>query len=779
MKAQNVKRLVRLAGVSRGKLVIAVAFCWLLMTGCQGKKQTAVPVMEDTRGMTFEIADSGQVRSVDEQTAEFLKSNRAIGSLPSEEPNQVITAPVENTEGQVIAVEAGAQDVTQSLPNDLPPLGKAPVAQQGEPKVIASSPASDDVSNGPTESGEESLSADDKLLAPPLQPVPFSVRIPVLDEPGMADEMISVDFNEVDILFVLKTVSEITGINFIVKEGVSGKVSVLSPTQIRLGDLYGFLESILEMNGYAAVPVGDQVKIVPRAEASGQNRHIRIGADPAQIAQSDSVITQIIPLRHAEAGQVSNILRPLLATDSYLATHPPNSILITDTSANIHHLAKMIQQLDVPGAKEAVTVLPLKYASAQVLSKQISDVLAQEGNNPAQKQRGGAGAHIETQARILPDIRTNALIIRANAQETGRIVEAAKRLDVEQPQGATNVHVQYLKNAPAEELAKDLTAALLPNLEAAGAIGNLQQVHIAANVGTNSLVITATAQDYKVLNEIIEKLDIVREQVLVELKIIEVSEDVLQEIGIDWATLDEAVADSVRYFADTNFGVRLDRVQGNLRGFSVGAFKQVGENVGIAGILHALEKTSGVNVLLTPSILTSNHQSANIIAADTIAFVDQSRITETTDLLTPTVIKSFSYQDVGVILDITPHVSQGGVVRLEVESEFTKLIESVTGVSSDTPTRAKRRVETTVTMMSGATIVIGGLIRDDKVTVEHKIPVLGDIPLLGHLFRAKKDQMQKTNLLIFITPYVLGSPESLDEITRKKQAEMAPKLQSG
>ena len=334
----------------------------------------------------------------------------------------------------------------------------------------------------------------------------------------------------------------------------------------------------------------------------------------------------------------------------------------------------------------------------------------------------------------------------------------------------------YLENAQAKEAAASLTAALT-NLRITGALEATQQVQVTADEGTNALIIAASAQDYKVIAGITEKLDIVREQVLVEMLIMEVGEDSLTEIGIDWATLDEAVEDSVRFFGATNFGPRVDFASGDLEGLAVGAWRADGSDVTIGGILHALEKQSGVNILSTPCITTSNHSKAKIIVGENRPFVMESRITES-DPLTPTVIKRYEYKKVGISLEITPHISQGGMVRLEIDSEFSKLIEDVTTSSTDTPTTAQRQAQTVISMKSGSTIVIGGLIRDDKTTIEKKIPLLGDLPLVGGLFKFQRERLQKTNLLIFITPHVLGNQEDMEQITEKKRKEMEPALEN-
>jgi general secretion pathway protein D len=615
-------------------------------------------------------------------------------------------------------------------------------------------------------------------LATPAESVPSRapVPLPALEEPGMADELIYVNFDQVDIRVMLKTIGDITGINFVVDDSVSGTVTVMSPSKIRLGDIYGVMESVLDVKGYAAVPAGagGLVKIVPRADAVRRNLEVRIGADPAEIPQNDSLVTQIMPLKYAEAREVELIVKALLSTGLNVVIYPrTNSIVITDTSANIHHIAEIISNLDVPGSKEEVTVIALQYASAEVLSEQIVRIMDEGTGAPLPAARTRITPTTETGRKIMPDTRTNSLIAVANPEDTEIIEALAKKLDVERPRGADNVHVVYLENASADEAAKSLTAALA-NLRITGTAEASQQVQVTADEGTNSLIITASAQDYEVIAGIIEKLDIVREQVLVEMMIMEIGEDSLKEIGIDWATLDEAVAGSVRGFAATNFGPRVDFVGGDYEGLAVGGWRASGDNVGIGAILSALEKVSGVNILSTPHIMTSNHNTATILVGENKAFVNNSRITETTDFLTPTVIKTFEYRDVGITLEITPHISQAGMVKLEINSEFSKVIEDVTSVSADTPTTSQRQATTVVSMKDGSTVVIGGLIRDDKTTSVKKIPLIGDIPVVGNLFKFQRERLEKTNLLMFITPHVVTDQEDMEQITEIKRREMEP-----
>ena len=602
------------------------------------------------------------------------------------------------------------------------------------------------------------------------------VYMPALLKPGMADKLISLDFDQVDIKIFIKTVGELTGINFLIDDNIRGTVTLISPTKIRVGEVYEVFESVLQVKGYAAIPAGRIVKIIPRADASKSNILIRVGSNPALIPQNDSLVTQIIPIRFANIAEISSSLTPLVSTGGNLTTYPQtNSVLLTDTSSNIHRIAKLIQELDTEGAKENITLIRLKYGSARTISEQIKQIMQQStvasGSRIARAAPRGASAIL----KILPDERTNSLILVANPDDTEIIRELVTKLDVESPIEASNIHVIYLKHAEAADVEKSLSA-VLGQLVSGSKIESREPLQVTADESTNSLIIVASAQYYKIIVDIIDKLDVVREQVLVEFQIIEASDDVLKEIGVDWATIDEAVADSVRGFALTNLGPRVEAASGNLEGLSIGVHKEVGGQAAIGAVLNALEKHSGINVLSTPHILTSNHQEATIVVADNVPYVRDSRVTEL-DPATPTKIQTYDFKDVGIELKVTPHISPGDFVRLEVDASFSKLVPSAaTGViSGETPTTATRDIETVISIPSRATVVIGGLIRDDKETIEKKVPLLGDMPLVGGLFRVNSDRVQKTNLLLFITPRVLTTEEALEQITElKKQQTLQP-----
>ena len=606
---------------------------------------------------------------------------------------------------------------------------------------------------------------------PALRDMDSSVEMPLLKAPGAADKLISLDLSAVDIRVFIKTVGQLTGVNFLVDDKVTGTVTLISPSKIRLGEVYSVLESVLQTKGFAAVRAGSLVKIVPRADGARGNLPIRVGGDPVSIPVDDSLITQIIPLQYADATQASTVMSSLISTSGQVVTFPEtNTIIVTDTSSAVHRAARIIQELDVEGPQEGIEVVPLKYASANSISEQIMQIMQRGQAQTARLRRGASDPQTAVGLlKVLPDDRTNSIVIVAGPAETDMVKRIIAKLDVERPLEAGNIHVIYLEHAEAAEIEKSVSAAM-GRITGGSTAERREPFQITSDESTNSLIVVASPQDYSLVEEMVAKLDIVREQVLIEFQIVEASDDTLKKLGFDWATLDEATADSIRGFGYTNLGPREDALSGSLEGLGIGLWKRIGDTPEIGAILMALERNSGVNILSTPHILTSNHQEAKIVVGENVPFVSQSRVTEF-DPATPTAIRSFDFKDVGVELTVRPHVSSGGSVRLEIDASFSKLIEGTTGLGSETPTTAQRKATTTISIGSGSTVVIGGLMRDDKDTVETKVPLLGDLPLVGGLFRSERELMQKTNLLLFITPHVLTDRGGLADMTERKKRE--------
>jgi len=607
------------------------------------------------------------------------------------------------------------------------------------------------------------------VLQPPLPaPTPTETpepkpeaRAPVrepISPPKAADQLVSVNFNEVDIRVVVQVVAELTGKNFIIDDRVRGTVTVISPTKISVPELYDVLQSILDVKGYAAVEAGRMIKILPRAEATKRNRVTRVGKDPAAIPQSDTVVTQIIPLKYVRAAEIERVLRPMLPPGSQMSSYAPgNRILITDTSANIHQMARIIAELDVAEFHREISAIQLKHTPAVDFARKVTEIL-QEAGPTAGTARAAGGATNPGKVRVFPDERTNSVLVVGNRAATGQVRRLAEIMDLEVPLGEGRVHVVYLQHSDGERLAPVVGEAIRAMEKGLGGDQGAR-IQVTADKGTNALVVVASPQDFRAVEAVIRKLDVPRQQVLVEMVVVEVTADKARAVGVDWATLDPA-SGGIRGFAATDFGVRVEQLSGGVEGFAVGAFKAGPEGaVKIAGILKAFQKDSHVNVLATPRILTSNNEEADILVGENIPVIKESRITET-DVESPTVIRTFDYRDVGISLKIKPQINRNRRVRLSIDTEITQVIESARDLGPETPTTAKRTARTVVSVGSGRTIVIGGLIRDDKQRTVRKVPLLGDIPLLGWFFRRTDERVVKTNLLIFITPHVLGGEDT-------------------
>ena len=507
-----------------------------------------------------------------------------------------------------------------------------------------------------------------------------------------AEEFVSFNFDNADIKVIIKLVSKLTKTNFVFDESrVRGTVTVNCPKRITIGDTYKTLQSILEVKGFAMVPSGDLVKIVPKSEARVRSVEIRIGKEIEDIPRDDRIFTQVVRLEHANVQEVWKLIGPLVPKDgSVVVSAQINTIVITDTSSNIYRLMKIIREVDR-----------------------------------------------------------------------------------ESPAGQKKIYVCYLENADPEELAKVLSGIRVEETSQEGAkprrVPRMREISlqakpvIIADKSTNSLVITATPRDYATLEGVIKKLDIKRAQVLIEALIAEVSLDKLSELGTELATWEEPVEGSRRVFGGSSYSLRDAVKAGELSGAVLGVMK--GSQIG--AIINYYKKDSDFNILSAPYLFTRDNEEAEILIGENIPYVIKSRITET-DVRSPTVIKTYEYKDVGIKLRITPHISPKGFVRLEIYELIEKLKE---GQSVDTPTTIKREIKNTVEVKDGSTVVIGGLIRDDKQRVVQKVPFLGDIPILGLLFRRSRDVVQKTSLLIFITPHVIKTPEDMSAMTEEKRKE--------
>jgi len=600
---------------------------------------------------------------------------------------------------------------------------------------------------------------------------------PLAPRTDMENQFVSIDFQDVDIHVFVKFISELTGRNFVIDNQVKGKVTIISPAKISVAEAYRVFESVLEVHGYTAVQAGRIYKIVPMSDARTKSVETRLREEAR--SPDDKVVTQLIPLRYAAPEEVKRLLTPLVSKSSVILSYPPtNTIIVTDISSNVQRLLRILKVIDIPGIGLEISVIPLEHANAEKLTKLLDTVFRTEKSPNANEP--------EKTVRFVADARTNTMILLASAADTARVQQLIRMLDRKAPTGKEKIHVYYLKNATADELSKVLEH-LIAN-QAAGTKNGQEgrvvagSVQITADKATNSLIIRADKEDYLIIEEIIAKLDIPRAMVYIESLIMEVDVNADFNIGTEWIVGGETNygnRDAVfgggfsggASGGDTGYGTIIPPIPGAVAplppGFSIGIFGEPIEIAGvtfpsIAAVASAYQKDSAVNILSTPQILTTDNEEAKIVVGQNIPY--QTTATTTNN----DTFNSFEYRDVGKTLRITPHISQDRMIRLNISLEVTVLEDP----NDNRPTTLKRTIDTTVLVKDKSTIVIGGLIDHAFSNVEYRVPCLGDIPIVGWLFKSLGKRNQKTNLYIFLSPRVVQGHLEAEEIYRQKKEQI-------
>jgi general secretion pathway protein D len=586
---------------------------------------------------------------------------------------------------------------------------------------------------------------------------------------------VTIDFDNVDIVLFIKFISELTGKNFVVDKGVRGKVTIISPTKISVKEAYKVFESVLEVHGFTAVPAGNIIKIVPALQARAKSVETRLLEEA--MAPEDKVVTQLIPLEYANPDEVQKLFTPLISKSSVIASYPPTRMLIvTDVLSNIKRLVRIVKEIDIVGIGEQISVVPLAHATASDLSKSLGDVFERQVRRPQ------TGAPITAVIRIVPEERTNSLILLATEDDTFRIKQLIELLDKEIPRGEGDIHVYYLQNANAEDLVKVLVA--LPSKEEKQAQKGKapvisKEVNIVADKATNSLIIRAKKHDYLVLEEIIKKLDIPRRMVYLEALIMEVNVEKEFRLGVEWLGMEDfSYHDRAGGIFSGSGGIGdYSNIRGAAStppslpsGFSLGVLGesiQIGDIVfpNLGAILQAYQKDSDVNIISTPQILTMDNEEAEIKVAENVPYLTREEITGVTEREYST----YEYRDVGVTLKITPQINQERFVRLKM---FQEVIKLKAGTIEFRPTTLKRSAETTVVVKDQNTVVIGGIIGESSESGKYRVPCLGSIPVLGWLFKSVSRKQDRTNLFVFVTPHIIETPAEAEKIYKEKKQGM-------
>ncbi|HYS43881.1 MAG TPA: type II secretion system secretin GspD [Geobacteraceae bacterium] len=587
--------------------------------------------------------------------------------------------------------------------------------------------------------------------------------------PALAKGVV-LNFSDVDISTMVKFISDLTGKNFVLDDRVKGKISVYSPTKLTPDEAFNVFTSVLELKGFTLTRIGKVYKIIPTSAAKQSG--MKILSDGERGPVNETYVARVIELDHIAAQEAVTFLQPVISKDGYISSFgPANMVLVVDSSLNIQKLLGIIELIDTDQRRDKAELVFLKNAGAENVAKVIQEWL--KSRDKSGKPAGqGAGGGI-----IVPDARLNALIVFGSDKDKEDVKNLVAMLDVVPPSTSSKVNVYYLENADATDVAKVLdgvvkgsaAAAATPGAAGAAAAAPQQspfeggKITITPDKATNSLVIMASPNDYQNLVQVLQKLDKRRRQVFVQAVIAEITPDKLKDIGVQLGITGGGVTGNTAAagaFDPFNFIGSADPAQAAI--FTVLKGLATNTNVQLAGNLKALFTDKAVNVLSTPSILTSDNKEAEIFVGQNVPF-----ITSTSVVTGGIAQQSVTRQDVGIKLKITPQISEGEYVKLDINQEISA-VTGDKGQATDIVTTT-RSAKTSVVVKDKETVVIGGLIQDQDQEIVTKVPLLGDIPFLGWLFKTKHKERTKTNLIIVLTPRIIRGAQEMAEVTETQK----------
>lgn len=609
-------------------------------------------------------------------------------------------------------------------------------------------------------------------------------------------DVVTLNFVNADIEGVVKVVSEITGKNFVLDPRVKGTINIVSTQPVPRSVVYDVFLSALRLQGFAAVEDRGIVKIVPEADAKLHPSPTLGPWDKARTG-GDRIETRVFTLKHESAVQTLPILRPLIAPNNTITAYQnSNTLVITDYANNLQRIGKIIDSIDQPSGSDPV-VIPLQYASAVDVAQTVNKLFTETA------QAGTAVVDPTQRFTVIADTRSNSLLARSgDPSRLARLSKFVAMLDSPTNAGG-NIHVVYLKNAEAVKLAETLraiyqgdagaTAAAAFSVSAPGSMqapgapasldANPAQAAsappgiIQADAATNSIIITAPDAIYNNLRAVLDKLDVRRAQVYVEALIAEITADKAAEFGIQWQNLSGLGKTDTQAFGGTNFGTPDQNIVGISRnpaaagrGLNIGivngqiTIPGVGQIFNLGVLVRALEVDANANILSTPTLLTLDNEEAAIVIGQNVPFIT-GQYALSGAATTPTPFQTVERRDVGLTLRVKPQISEGGTVRLQIYQEVSSIQDTTNSAGVITN---KRAVGSTVLVDDGQIVVIGGLIQDTLSDGEQKVPVLGDLPLLGGLFRYNTRSHSKTNLMIFLRPTLVRDSHGADAFTSER-----------
>lgn len=628
-------------------------------------------------------------------------------------------------------------------------------------------------------------------------------------------EPVTLNFVNAEIEAVARTMATITGRSVVVDPRVRGTINLSTDRPVPPNAALNQFAAALRLQGFALVDTGGLYKIVPEADAKLQGNVVNAGS-PTALPSSNQVVTQIFKLNHENANNLVPVLRPLIPPNNTINVNPGNnSLVITDYAENLQRVARIISALDVPGASD-IEIVPLQHAVAVDVVPLIQRLL-----DPSSVAGGAApGGDASFRTTILADQRSNSLVLRAaNPARLALVKSLVVRLD--QPSAAAvsgNIHVVYLKNADAVALATTLRAALAAAESGGGGGGAAVSLGgaasparapamnltgnsnglagsaastpvspsaqpstgglIQADPATNSLIITAPEPLYRQLRAVIDQLDSRRAQVYVESLIAEVNDDKAAEFGIQWQGAAGSSGDRIIGLLGTNFGEGgrniINLAQGETApaaGLNIGLARRTNGVYVLGFLARFLQENGAGNILSTPNLLTLDNEEAKIVIGQNVPFVTGQFTNTGSNNGSVNPFQTIERKDVGITLRVKPQISENGTIKMTIYQEVSSVQPSSVNSSTGLITNL-RSIESTVLVNDGAIVVLGGLLQDEFASNQDKVPGLGDVPVLGGLFRNESRSRRKTNLMVFLRPVVLRDARDTANLALDRYEQM-------
>ncbi len=570
-------------------------------------------------------------------------------------------------------------------------------------------------------------------------------------------EMITLNMQDADIRVLIETIAKATGRNFIVDPRVKGKVTVLSNKAMSPDEAYEVFLSTLSVHGFATLPSGSSIKIIPDAKA--KQGAMPISADG--YSERDQMVTRVVQVHNISAAQLVPVLRPLMPQQGHLAAYAASNVLIlADRAANIKRIMAIIERID-KSSDSTIDVIRLNQASARDVVKTLKELGSTETKGI---KRGGSSG-----PAIIADERTNSVLISGDSVTRLRLKGIIAHLDTPLERDG-NTRVIYLQHAVAEELVPVLKGVVQNQQKTAtgkkaSSSRSGTNFFIEADKSTNAIVIAAAPDVMQEIESIIRQLDIRRKQVLIEGIVADMSQGRAREFGVQWlvnGANDNSGPVGVINFNGRGSGISniagsvdfnnpasvLTAVPGGLT-LGMGDFTKGAFNFG--AFVRALANDSSTNILSTPVLVAMDNEEASIIVGQNVPFVTGSYTSSSDSSNNP--FQTIERQDVGLTLVITPIINAGNVIRLNIKQEISSVAESPTGAADLTTN--KREINTSVLVKDQQIIVLGGLLQEQVDESVQKVPLLGDVPLLGNLFKYRSTTVTKSNTMVFLRPSIL------------------------